>query len=632
MSDSSVRVLLVEDREDQAELLRIRLKRFDPGLEILEATSGEEGLEVLERTQVDAVILDYDLPGMNGLEILGAISERGYRMPVIVVTGQGSERVAVQAMKQGAYDYIIKEKGYERLVPRVVRTAIESYRLKEQLRTSEERYRLLFENATEGIFVEDLDKNRLVETNLAAQRMTGLSRAELQSRSLEDLVPAEQKSIIQRLYEVALERGQAMSNELNLLQADGNEIAVDVSLTTVEHGGKPVLLMIARDVTDKRRLEQQILLSKRRLQTLFDGITDFILVVDPNYKLVMVNRKLAEWRGLPPEKLVGRNCREGVVGIAGFCEQCPVPETFRTGRSQFREWSKGDRTYHIWTYPLFGLDGRVEMVVEHAKDVTEQRRLEKQLIKAEKLATIGLLASGIAHELRNPLNIIEAARYALELELAQKAPESRNKLEIIRKNVQRASKIINNLLEFSRHSRYEREQIDVNRLIDSTLSLIEKELSSKSIEVVRDYSEIPPALFSLDSLKQVFLNIILNAIQAMPNGGRLTISTRLSAESGDIEVAFSDTGHGIPEEALPHVFSPFYTTKPAGEGTGLGMYISHTIIRREGGDISVESELGHGTTFTVRLPAAEGGTAVRQVGPQTRNLEEPRRETTGALQ
>ena len=172
----------------------------------------------------------------------------------------------------------------------------------------------------------------------------------------------------------------------------------------------------------------------------------------------------------------------------------------------------------------------------------------------------------------------------------------------------------------------------MNRLIDSTLSLIEKELSSKSIEVVRNYSEIPPALFSLDSLKQVFLNIILNAIQAMPNGGRLTISTRLSPESGDIEVAFSDTGHGIPEEALPHVFSPFYTTKPAGEGTGLGMYISHTIIRREGGDISVESKLGHGTTFTVRLPAAEGGTAVRQVGPQARSLEEPRRETTGALQ
>lgn len=233
--------------------------------------------------------------------------------------------------------------------------------------------------------------------------------------------------------------------------------------------------------------------------------------------------------------------------------------------------------------------------------VTEQKRFEKQLIQSEKLATIGLLSSGVAHELRNPLNTIDTARYYLAGLPQLQDPQIKDKLDIIQKNVRRASSIINNLLEFSRYSEREREAIDINKLLDSTLILIGKELSTKNIKIVKRYQNLPMAFFNTDGLKQVFLNLIINAVQAMPSSGTLTIAT--ARDNGKtILVEIADTGVGISKENMQHIFSPFFTTKAIGEGTGLGLYISHTIIERDGGKITVESEPGKGSTFCVQLP------------------------------
>jgi polar amino acid transport system substrate-binding protein len=251
----------------------------------------------------------------------------------------------------------------------------------------------------------------------------------------------------------------------------------------------------------------------------------------------------------------------------------------------------------------------LESIAVYSKNITEKKGLEKSLIQSEKLATIGLLASGIAHELRNPLNIIETARYYIDEFLPEKNNDIAAKLEIISKNVKRASKIINSLLEYSRHSEYEHESIDLEKLVSNTLSLIEKEFVVKNIEYIFEGKPKTVAYFSLDSLKQVLLNVIINAVQAMPNGGQLAISVnKNSADSVDIKI--SDTGIGIPEENLPQLFSPFFTTKEVGVGTGLGLYVSHMIIEREGGKIRVDSKLDEGTTFTISLPASEESESV----------------------
>nr|HPI73230.1 ATP-binding protein [bacterium] len=232
-------------------------------------------------------------------------------------------------------------------------------------------------------------------------------------------------------------------------------------------------------------------------------------------------------------------------------------------------------------------------------------------IKSEKLATIGLLSSGIAHELRNPLNVIETARYSIEDQLNHKYADLDQKLDIIKKNIRRASQIIENLLQFSKHSMYERERIDVEKLVDTTLSLLEKEIAVRNIQCEKKFENVSMAFFSLDSLKQVFLNIIYNAVQAMPNGGVLRISTRKQAEPNWIVMDFTDTGVGISNENLKHIFTPFFSTKQHSGGTGLGLYLSYSIVKREGGDVQVKSREGVGTTFTVKLPAVKASESLQ---------------------
>lgn len=248
-----------------------------------------------------------------------------------------------------------------------------------------------------------------------------------------------------------------------------------------------------------------------------------------------------------------------------------------------------------------GVYDQMEYVIVHGKIVTEQKRLEKQFIQSEKLATIGILASGIAHELRNPLNVIETARYAINTEIDTANSSVHQKLHTIKEHVQRASKIINNLLQFSKPTLNSEEAIDIHQLLNSTLALVEKQLEVKGIRLVRQFTDIPRVFFDLDALKQAFLNIIINAIQAMPDGGQLEIET-LQIPPQKIQIQFTDNGSGISEENLKYIFTPFFTTKGRKHGTGLGMYICHAIIDRAGGEIALQSKLGKGTTVQITIP------------------------------
>ena len=246
----------------------------------------------------------------------------------------------------------------------------------------------------------------------------------------------------------------------------------------------------------------------------------------------------------------------------------------------------------------------VRLAIEKHELKSQLAAFEQRLMQNEKLAMIGLLAGGIAHDLRNPLNTIDAIRYYLAgLPLMQES-KLQEKLEVIHKNVQRASGIMTNLLEFSRPSKRRREAIDINAVLDSTLALFGKELSVKKIEVVKRYKKSPLVILNLDALKQVFLNLLMNAVQAMPDGGTLTISMR-RVDNKKIEVTIADTGVGISRENQQRLFSPFFSTKTEQEGTGLGLYISNLIIEREGGKIAVESEPGKGAVFSVLLPIVE---------------------------
>jgi signal transduction histidine kinase len=228
--------------------------------------------------------------------------------------------------------------------------------------------------------------------------------------------------------------------------------------------------------------------------------------------------------------------------------------------------------------------------------------MQEKLIVSEKMAVMGQLAAGIAHELRNPLNIIGTSVYYLQRVLKQRNRKVYEHLDIITQEIARAQKIITSLLNFSRKSVEDRSEVDINGIIDQTLALVGKELAINDIILNREFSEVKKCHVNPDDMKQVFLNLILNAKDSMSKGGTLTVRTTMHDED-HILVEFSDTGTGIPEEIKNKIFDPFFTAKKDGQGIGIGLSIVHSAIQRNQGTISLRSVLGEGTTFLITLPA-----------------------------
>jgi PAS domain S-box-containing protein len=243
------------------------------------------------------------------------------------------------------------------------------------------------------------------------------------------------------------------------------------------------------------------------------------------------------------------------------------------------------------------------------KDFTEYKRIERQLQQSEKLATVGELAAGIAHEVGTPLNVILGTAEYLMMEMEGDDPKV-EELKVIVSQAEHITKLIHQLLNFSRYNKPEFKSVDINSLIRDVLKLTDLQIVKEKVKVLTDLQpDIPSIIGDDNQLQQVFINIIVNAVHAMPQGGTLTIANRLDMsassvphDSGFVEISISDTGCGIPPKNIPKIFDPFFTTKDIDKGTGLGLTVSHRIVEDHGGNIDVESKVNEGTRFTVKLP------------------------------
>ena len=245
--------------------------------------------------------------------------------------------------------------------------------------------------------------------------------------------------------------------------------------------------------------------------------------------------------------------------------------------------------------------GKVIGTVAVGRDLTERRRLEAQLIHSAKMASLGVMAGGIAHEVRNPLGIISAGAQLLQ-EHPDDAQLRSQCTEKIYSATQRASLIIENLLKFARPQSEQMSELDLHTVLEETLALLAHQMTLQKVMLRKEIQpDLPRVHGNPALLQQVFTNLILNACNAMPQGGTLTVATR-ATEAREVEVRFADTGCGIPPENLPKMFVPFFTTMPVGRGTGLGLAISYSIVQQHRGTIEVDSQVGKGTTFTVWLP------------------------------
>jgi len=602
---NSPRVLVVEDDVQQARFMQLILAKHHPPFDVEVANDGPIAVEKASNQEFDIITLDYNLPSMTGLQVLEELKKRDVQTPIIMVTGQGDEKIAVQAMRNGALDYITKSKEQLNLLPRVILRAIRENNLALQLEQSRKRYFDLFRNAVIAIFVVDAGTLEIQQMNESAEALLGISAEEGRQKAFYNLVSPDQQAVIESFFKNIIDTSRATIDNLYLQHGQKRLVPTDVSGNLVKSGEHALIELFVTDIRDKLKMHRQLQLSQQRLLSLFNGITDMICVLDASYKLLMGNKRYLEFTSNTGKSLMRKQCYETLFGRSTPCENCPALKTYETGEAHFVQVYHGNRIYHISTFPMRDLEGRPDFIVEYTKDVTEQKEMEQQLIKAEKLASIGLLSSGIAHELRNPLNIIETARYAIETELEHENVEVDKRLKVIKSSIQRSSAIIDNLLQFSRHSQFAKEKVDIAALLKSTISLLYKEFTQQKIQPLLALAETPRAFINVDSLKQVFLNIILNAVQAMPSGGELRIRTYATTDKKSVAIEFKDNGVGISEEHLQHLFTPFFTTKGPADGTGLGLYLSYTLLNREGGEMQVESSEGEGATFTVILPAAE---------------------------
>ena len=478
-------------------------------------------------------------------------------------------------------------------------------RARDAMGQSEARYRHLVESASDAIYTLDA-RGAITSANEATCLLSGRSRDELLGRSTLPLVGEEDIDEVKHNFRLAL-GGESRRYDAHIVTPSGEVRLVSVTNTPIRHGGAVLgVLGVARDVTEEKARAEALERSEARYERLVESAADAIFTLDGELRFTSVNRALEQATGRDRSTLLGRPALE-------LCDvrDCPVMEealraTLAGERPRVEVRFIGadgePRPASLITAPILER-GVVVGALGIVRDVTDEKRLVEQLLQQEKLAAIGQLVSGVAHELNNPLAGLLAFSQLL-MSQPETTEERQRAVESINHEARRASKIVRNLLTFARRHQPERQATDLNQIVTDTVELRRYALRVARVELVLDLDQsLPQTWADPFQLQQVVLNLLTNAEQAMEGwtGERkISFETRQRGETLVLDVR--DSGPGIDERSLDRLFTPFYTTKAVGKGTGLGLSISDAIVREHAGEITVRSTPGEGATFTVELP------------------------------
>jgi PAS domain S-box-containing protein len=367
-----------------------------------------------------------------------------------------------------------------------------------------------------------------------------------------------------------------------------------------------VMLITARDISEEKEKETDLI----RFFNVAENTVNPLQITDLNGKMIYVNKAFEKASGYSKEELLGKNPR-----IFGSGKNSPkfwdkMWDTISSGKEwvgEVENQKKNGEPYYtqLLISPILDKYGKVSGYFGIHRDLTEKRTLERQLIHTQKMESIGTLAAGIAHEVGNPLASISAL-----VQVAQRTSNDafvNEKLGLVKSQVTRISKIIRDLVDFSRPSNYELELTDINKVLKEAVEITKVGTKAKDVVFETDLiSDVPMLPLIADQIQQVFVNILLNAVDAIvekkKKGAKEKITVKSECDGDILTLIFSDTGVGIKEENLAKVFEPFFTTKKEGKGTGLGLWVSYGIIKSFQGDIKIESKINEGTTFIIKLP------------------------------
>lgn len=635
MAGEIIKVLLVEDNPGDVLLLQEFLKDVTAAMvELVPVEQLDEALSYLAHESFDVMLLDLSLPDSQGLETFIRAHNQAKSTPIIVLTGIADETLALKAMQEGAQDYLVKGQVTGDLLVRSMRYAIERQRIEDALRQSEERFRVALKNSPIFVFNQDQELRYTWVYNPAF----GFKAEEMLGKRDSELIPLEHAHHLTAIKLGVLVTGVGTREEVSITTAQGTRY-YDLTVEPLRNESQQVIGITCAciDISERQAaLEQRKLADAtiREQAALLDIATDAILVRDLENKVLFWNKGAEKLYGWSAAEAKGKNTSDLFYDDEAPPEVAAALLTvINKGKweSELTKITKAGKEILVssrWSL-VCDEQGRPKSILTVDTDITEKKRLEAQLFRAQRLESIGTLASGIAHDLNNILTPILAGAQLLPLKFPDADERTQHLLEILEINAKRGADLVKQVLSFARGVEGKRINLQIRHLIVEVFKVL-KETLPKSIQVSTD---IPQNLWivSGDStqIHQVLMNLCVNARDAMPNGGSLSISAKnlyidenyarmnLEAKVGPyIVITIGDSGVGISEENLDRIFEPFFTTKEVGQGTGLGLSTVLGIVKSHGGFINVYSEMNVGTHFQVYLPAVEG--------LETHSVDEPK--------
>ncbi len=469
-------------------------------------------------------------------------------------------------------------------------------------------------------------KGNIIAVNKAILKMSKRTKKEMMGKSVPEvfLKPEDIEKYTKFLSE-GIKKRSAGPFEVTGIAKDGTEVPVTANLALLKGAqGEPYrILCVIKDISQTKKLISELEETRKTLEkrvkekiaelkevkdytgNVMKSIMDSLIVVDPDGRIRTVNRATEELLGYKKGELIGKPV--GMLFGEEFFEDSHLQKLI--GKSSVRNYettylTKGGKTIPVSFSgsAVRNTEGKLVGVVCIARDMREIKHLQDELIQSAKMAAIGELASGIAHEVRNPLAIMATSAQYLNAKLAPHDPK-REFTKVINKNIEAIDTIIKRMLDLARPTCLELQSININRLVDETCRLIRGKASEQRVKIIKQYSwGLPKITVDEKRLGEVFLNLMMNALQAMPEGGWLRISTDFHQEENLISIQFRDNGEGIPPDYQKQIFNPFFTSRK--KGVGLGLSLSQRTINEHHGTIEVDSQVGKGTTFTIKLPVS----------------------------
>jgi len=546
------RILVVDDEKVVTQLFKRALE--EKNYEVLTAENGCEALQRIEKRSFNLLIIDLKMPGMSGVDVLKEIKKINPYIEVIVITGYPTVELAVEAIKIGAYDFICKPFEMDKM-----RLTIEGCLERQKLNISH------------------IQISELMTLFEVGKTVTAVSNLD---------------SLLGRILDSALEITKAKKGLLLMLSEGNGELSIKAARGLHKDMEEESMIRFGEVILDR--------VAKEKRPVLVNHIDE---IIPPRKRNVTQHRftQLLE----APLLSIPLHSQGNILGVVGISSKI-TGETFTEREQTLLSVLASQAAAAIENAKLYKqLEDRIKRL---RQTINQLNHTQNQLIQTEKMAAVGRLAFGIAHEIRNPLAIISEGVDFLKGSLLKKDGLAEGTIKKIKRCVERANSIIIELLKFSRTSEIKLQPVKICKLLDDTVILIRNQANLRNIRIRRDFPEKDIQIEAdYNMLRQAFFNLCINAIDAMPKGGSLRIGVcrqREKKSKNKIIIEIEDTGKGVPKNKLSKIFEPFFTTKEQGKGAGLGLSVVHLILQRHKAAIQVQSQIGKGTKFIIKLPVS----------------------------